>query len=293
MSRDIPRYVQHYLIELQRHYDSIVFLNNDCKQLSDESRKWLDERNILNYPVKNEGYDFGMWAKYIRNLGVNDVTELALVNDSCVQFAPLDELINWSRNSRNDVCGLTDSHIFSYHLQSYFLIIKRNAIPEVASFISSGKITRDFLETVHTYEVGLSQLLINKKYSLGSLFSVQDTGCRRNLMTEPFDLIDDGLPMIKKKLIYGGPTHKIAAIVLSSQAKNFDLTLTLKNAQRMHQIDDQRMGELFNFHAISEADRNLKLGLRDRLMILKRRYLNPLLGIHTYGKFSLQYSKSK
>ena len=292
MSRDIPKYVRHYLIELQRHFDSIVFLNNDCKQLSDASLEWLKTRNILNHPVKNEGYDFGMWAKFIRNVGVDNVTELALVNDSCVQFAPLDEFINWSRNSKYSVCGLTDSNVFSsYHLQSYFLIVKEDSISDVSTFISGGEITENLLQTIHQYEMGLSQFLKSKNHSFGALFSVKSTGYDRDLMAVPFDLINEGLPMIKKKLIYGGPMHKQAAIILYSQARNLDLIKTLKDVQHTLQIDNKKMGELFDFNAISSADRDLKLGVKDRLIIFKRRYLNPLLGIYRFDKVTPKYNK--
>lgn len=293
MSRDIPKYVQHYLIELQRHFDSIIFLNNDCKQLSDESLKWLSARNIVNYPVKNEGYDFGMWAKYMRSTGINDASELALVNDSCVQFAPLDEFINWSRNSKSGVCGLTDSNVFlSYHLQSYFLIIKKYSIKEVCTFISDSEYAQSYLEAVQKHEIGLSGNLMKKRHSLDSFFSVKETGYDRDLMMMPVDLINDGLPMIKKKLIYSSEKYKQAVIILHSQGKNLDVTRALKKAQFMCQIDDRIMNELFDFNAILSVENSLKLSMKERLVIFKRKYFNFVLGNHRYDQSALKYRKN-
>jgi glycosyltransferase involved in cell wall biosynthesis len=81
---------------------------------------------------QNRGYDFGSWAHAIALYPeAYGAPILYLVNDSVVGPASGDafeRVIRRIRDSRADVVGLTESHEYRWHLQSYFLAFKAGAL---------------------------------------------------------------------------------------------------------------------------------------------------------------------
>lgn len=79
---------------------------------------------------KNLGYDFGSWSAAIRSLpSVRAARLLALANDSV--YGPLSGFAETlARVERSDaaIVGLTDSHQYVHHIQSYLVFYKPRAL---------------------------------------------------------------------------------------------------------------------------------------------------------------------
>ncbi|MEO5572125.1 MAG: hypothetical protein ABIT08_09265 [Bacteroidia bacterium] len=198
----IPFYVKIYLDELKRHFSQIVLLTNQ-KHLAERELKYLSESNFQIRYYKNEGYDFGMWFKAFNEFPVHDYDRIALVNDSCILFKRLDKFFEWIEKSDFDVYGMTDSNAISYHLQSYFLVLKKASIIQVKNYFNEQNIKENVRDVILQYEVGLSSYLIKMKMRLSANFKHIDFLSEHNPMLYFSDeLIKKGMPLIKKKIIY-------------------------------------------------------------------------------------------
>lgn len=201
-TEDIPYYITIYLKELKRHFSDVVFLCSQ-EELSVSSRDFLKHENIQYFIEKNEGFDFGLWYKFFQKTNVEHYDKLALVNDSCVLFKPLDEFVSWAMKENSDVQGMTYSEAIAPHVQSYFLLLNKRAISELKDYFKSHGIITHITDVIRTYEVGFSQYLISKDFRLsaymgktGSVgeFSPYYTHVKEHLM--------QGIPLIKKKILF-------------------------------------------------------------------------------------------
>ena len=198
----IPYYVKFYLEELQKHFSEILFLTNE-KQLKETELTYLKQRNITLKFVSNEGFDFGMWYKAFKEYPSLDYDRVALINDSCVLFKPLMDVFNWIDNNTFDYCGLVSSNSVSFHVQSYFIVINKNAIKPVYDYFMQHGLISDYKKVIYTYEIGLSASLRKQGLKVAAMFTSKRDIAAQNpsfLVIEEF--IQGGLPLIKKKILF-------------------------------------------------------------------------------------------
>jgi lipopolysaccharide biosynthesis protein len=171
--------------------------------LDKESQYFLNVNNIKLLKVNNEGWDFGMWYKAILKLDISKYQQIALVNDSCILFKPLDEFMNWARIDKSDLQGITSSEAVSPHIQSYFLIINKNAIKDSVDYFNINKILPHVSDVIKTYEIGFSKYLISKGFKIGAFI---DNKGYKGEFSPYYHCIDyhisQGIPLIKKKILF-------------------------------------------------------------------------------------------
>jgi lipopolysaccharide biosynthesis protein len=203
VGNNIPYYIKCYLNELRRHFEETILLTNE-KNLDTQDKVFLSQNNIQLILVENEGFDFGMWYKAFNQFSVLTYDRIGLVNDSCILFKKLDEVFDVIDKSNWDYAGILDTVQIAYHLQSYFIIINKPAIPIVADYFHKNGIINDFEKTIRTYEVGISQLLIRQNLKVGTVYSHTINSTQLNpSFTSISELLAAGFPMIKKKIIFG------------------------------------------------------------------------------------------
>jgi lipopolysaccharide biosynthesis protein len=196
----LPEYVKFYLIELKRHFSEVIFLTNEKIILPDDL-EFLHSQNISFRIYKNEGYDFGMWCKAFEEYDTENYERIGLINDSCILFKKLDFFFEWLENEDLDYGGMTDCNLVKYHLQSYFIIINKNAIKPVGEYFRQNGIRTGIKEIIHTYEVGLSRYLISLGLELKTYFSFKNEPLNGDpTWIRTRELIKNGMPMIKKKI---------------------------------------------------------------------------------------------
>ena len=193
----LPPYIKYYLLALRPHFDQIIFITNNDKYISEESHYWLNDNTDHAYFVKNEGLDFGMWQKAL--LATNSDTkdkwsEICLCNDSCICFAPLGNTLNRMRSKPESAVGLVKSHQILEHIQSYFMILRNDAIPVGFRHIQETNFADlSYDEVVKQGELALSEKLINEGISLGSLYEpTKDTDCNPSFSCF-YELLDLGI----------------------------------------------------------------------------------------------------
>ncbi|MFT3944825.1 MAG: rhamnan synthesis F family protein [Ancrocorticia sp.] len=164
-----------------------------------------DDVVIVRRP--NLGYDFGSWATAlgcfpeIRGAGV-----VLLTNDSLLgPFAPIDHLLEWAAAPGPDVRGLTASHQFAYHMQSYFLAFRGGILADQVwvHFFNSIRVEDDKDSVVLSYEIGTARQCFSEAYSsevwvtgpeLGVPFGNPTVDGWKNLM-------ESGVPFLKRTIM--------------------------------------------------------------------------------------------
>jgi len=207
---NIPNYVEFYLLELKKHFSEIIFITNE-KQLSVADEQFFRNQNIELMNVKNEGFDFGMWYKAFQRYDVTKYDRVGLINDSSILFRNLDDFFDWTIKEPSDYCGIIDCNLHNYHVQSYFVIINKRAIPLVKDYFDRSGIITNFKQVIMVYEIGLSTYLVNAEMSVKGYFSFKDADVGNPSWMKAKDLIKNGFPLVKKKIIarnYGESDYK-------------------------------------------------------------------------------------
>jgi lipopolysaccharide biosynthesis protein len=198
----IPYYVKFYLEELEKYFSEIIFLTNE-KRLNETEFAYLRQKNIRLKFVSNEGFDFGMWYKAFKEFPSLDYDRVGLINDSCVLFKPLDHVFNWIDSNDFDYFGLVSSKSVALHVQSYFIVINKNAIKPVYDYFMQSGLISNYQKVIYTYEIGLSANLRKQGLKVAAMFTSKNDIAAQNpsfLVIEEF--IRGGIPMIKKKIIF-------------------------------------------------------------------------------------------
>jgi lipopolysaccharide biosynthesis protein len=210
----MPYYVKFYLTELSRHFSEVIFLVNE-KTISPEDIQFLSSNNIPYRTYKNEGYDFGMWYKAFKEYDLKVYDRVGLVNDSCILFNNLNFYFDWLNKQDIDYGGLTDCNLIKYHIQSYFIVINKKAIQLVAEYFSKNGIVKNVKDVIMVYEINLCDYLREKGMQLKAYYPIKEKSMANPSWIGVKDLIKDGLPLIKKKIIvreYGDADWKVLAM---------------------------------------------------------------------------------
>lgn len=153
---------------------------------------------------ENVGYDFAAWAHAIRLYPeVYNSAILYLINDS--MFGPnsqaaFDEMLVRLRASPADLVGLTENHESGWHVQSYFMALKRSllqAIP-IQQFFNSIMNLSGKQAVIDAYELRLAPLVEANGFRATSLFATNDP--RNATMFAWRELIEAGMPFVKTLL---------------------------------------------------------------------------------------------
>ena len=157
----IHRYVQTYLKELKKIAQKIIFVcDND---ISAEELKKIDAFADAALRQKHGEYDFGSYKRGIafarENRLLENADELILCNDSCFCLGDLSVIFNCSNNC--DFYGATQSTEVKRHLQSYFMVFKKNVFSSEAFVALFKQIEKKSYATqvVYAYELSLTALL--------------------------------------------------------------------------------------------------------------------------------------
>ena len=215
-NNNIQNYVIHYLEELKKYFSKIIFVS-DTNIKQDELKKIEDIVDIALTGRHGE-YDFGSYKKgylyLLENNLLENTDELAFINDSC--YGPLFELSNIFKRMNNkinlDFWGLTIGHTPARgkqkkHIQSYFVIFKKNVIMSdiFKQFINSIKREDSKREIVLKYEIGLTEYLEGNGFCWDVYSEISKILCdaylyhyKELILYEKFPLLKRSIPLKKE-----------------------------------------------------------------------------------------------
>jgi rhamnosyltransferase len=120
---------------------------------------------------ENQGYDFISWQVGLNNESLGGFDEILLCNDSVYgPLFPLEEAFDFMSTKDYDFWGMTESRQISYHLQSYFLVLRKPIILSSVfqTFWKNITIQESKTALIRAYEVGLSGALLRAGFSSGA-----------------------------------------------------------------------------------------------------------------------------
>lgn len=200
----VEEYVLYYLLELKKFFNKIVFVSDTDLPKTET----LKLEKICDYiQAKHHGqYDWGSYKfGYIiakENGLLREADELLFCNDSV--YGPIKDLDKCFSNMTNkdcDICGMYQNNyglekgIKSPHLQSWFLLIKKNAFNseyfnEFMLNITSQENKTDIIEK---YEIGFSKHM-EQYYKLDYIYTSEESDIVTN---SPLEIIKAGFPFLK------------------------------------------------------------------------------------------------
>ena len=254
---DIPYYVRVYLEELSRHFTTIHVLTNK-KDLHDEALEFLEKKGLQIHYYPNEGYDFGMWSKALKEINTDGFERIGLINDSTILFRDLNVVFNVMDEKQWDFAGLIASSNINWHIQSWFLVINKNAIGHLKNYFLTHAAQSDIKDVIVKFEVGLSQYLLKQGLQAGTVFQSPLTDGRSNpSYLDITRLIKAGFPVIKKKLIFGNyRSEEIPGLLIRNFNFNSEYYIRLIEStvpETLIDFNHLKMDYYTAFHVIRES----------------------------------------
>ncbi len=211
---EVKAYVVYYLEQLRKDCTRIVFVSTS-KLAESELAKVRPHAETI-FLKDNAGYDFGMWQHALERIDLHGVDELVLTNSSMFgPVYPLAPIFGRMEHDRSDFWAMTDNFEYRWHLQSYFLVLRRRVLtsPIFRDFFASVLPYRDKGPVILSYEVGLTSFLVENGFSPGAFVPIESWtswATRRRMDLErrwnptlfyPAKLLSLGMPFVKMMLL--------------------------------------------------------------------------------------------
>jgi len=222
----IQDYVLFYLKELQKYFDKIIFVSDgNLTRQELEKIENISDKSIIG---KHYEYDFGSYKRgfleLLKNYEIEKFDEIAFINDSC--YGPLFDLshvFNKMDKQNFDFWGLTAGHtpsqgINSKHIQSYFVILRKNVFKSDAffNFIRSVKKEENKMDVVKNYEYGLTSILEGAGFCWDAYSDISKILCDSYLYHYKEMIIAESFPLLKRSI----PLKKEANFINLKEIKN-------------------------------------------------------------------------
>jgi lipopolysaccharide biosynthesis protein len=180
-------YVVYYLEALRAAGYEIVFVSNAPK-LDDRAVNVLRPLCAIILRRVNVGYDFGAYKDALSVIGeLSAFEELIVANDSV--YGPLHDLATILKrcDASASVWGITDSWSQRYHLQSYFLLFRKDALaaPCMRKFWDSVRYGGSKTWVISKCEVRLTQFMLREGLRCAALYPYRSAVAA--LTTEVFE----------------------------------------------------------------------------------------------------------
>ncbi|MBL1258889.1 rhamnan synthesis F family protein [Methylocystis sp. Sn-Cys] len=224
-------HVPFYLSSLiQRGVTTVLIVATDEQdvEIREELSQWLNGI----YVRQNIGFDFAAWAHVISlNPDFYNAKILYLINDSV--FGPtsavmFDGVLQQIRKSASDFVGLTDSYECCWHLQSFFLAFKEEALSSIQlrNFFDSVESFEKKTSVIAEYETKLALTLMNGGLKCETIFPQEGSAEMNRTLHHWKALLHSGFPFLKVSTVRD--THPDVDVsdwreVLSSQG--YDVSL--------------------------------------------------------------------
>ena len=200
----LPGYVQFALQHLSETPFRVVLLTNR-RELSPETLKFLEEREIFLYQTENHGFDFGMWRRFLKELAsgqskfvtLSRISRLVLMNDSIVYYRNrFQEFLDRAEKSDADAIALTKSEEYRPHLQSFFLYLKQEALGAFYMHLLETPEQENYYDVVHRLEIGMANAFDDAEIKIGAIFGTGDIS-----VLSYKSLVQEGAGFVKRKLL--------------------------------------------------------------------------------------------
>lgn len=172
----VDDYIYFYLAALQEHASYLLFVTTSTLSQEDQEKLSTFCSDIIIR--ENVGYDFMSYKTGLNAFDYTQYDELLICNDSVYgPFYPLSEMFNTMQTKACDFWGVTENNDISYHLQSYFLLFKKNLITHenFKKFWEGVSVLENKEEIIEKYEVGLTRFFQESGFTPSSYIQFKPT----------------------------------------------------------------------------------------------------------------------
>ena len=201
-----------YIKELKKVVDNIIFIADN--ELQENSVNKLKQYVCYIEAYHHGEYDFGSYKRgfeyALKKRLLDNIEELILCNDSC--YAPLNDfnkMFSVMKKNKCDFWGITENIEFSRHIQSFFVVMRKNVFTSEVfkNFIKKIKKQNSVQDVIKNYEIGLSSILLQSgftaqsyiKYPNQDEYPLTIVKGFKNLTAAPIWCVKQGSPLVKKK----------------------------------------------------------------------------------------------
>ena len=176
--------------------------------------EFVDDECIGFLARRHRAYDFGSYRLGLveaESRGwLASASHVLLCNDSVIgPFFNLESVVRKMIDSAAPVWGLTESYLYSPHLQSYFLLIQSDVIldPAVREFFDSVVPQLSRHDVIQAYELGFSRLIKSLGFSWKALlpaaemFDPRNGEMMGNSTAYPICTLLEKMPVIKTRAL--------------------------------------------------------------------------------------------
>jgi hypothetical protein len=199
-------HVCHYLESLRRQSIAVILIVAADKPFTANDADLVNRTDGI-FVRENEGYDFAAWAHILLlHPELLEAQILYLLNDSLIgptSDAAFGELLKRIRESPAELIGLTENLERGWHLQSYFLALKRRALSSAAfrNFVSNVVSYKDKRDVINEFEIHLAPTLKAAGLDCEPMFPAADF--RNPTIYHWKQLLRSGFPFVKMETIRG------------------------------------------------------------------------------------------
>lgn len=163
----IDNYVVNYLNALHAISCDIIFVSTS--QLADKELERVSDVCISMICRQNIGYDFMSYKTGLFESGINlkAYDEIVICNDSVYgPFSDLLHIFDSMSIKRCDFWGITTTREKSPHLQSFFIVFKRNIFQSEAfrDFFTNITVLNNKKTIIESYEIGLTNWFVSQGF---------------------------------------------------------------------------------------------------------------------------------
>lgn len=201
-------------------------------------------------------YDFGSYKRGVawarKNGLLDNADDLILCNDSCYGPVGSFEPMFQTMQARDlDFWGATDSHEFTYHLQSYWVVLSRPVFLSDAfrNFLEGVKKEENVQKVIMNYELGLTKSLLAAGFAAGAMVPNTLAGVHEkdpsynNLTLFPIYTLGKGLPLVKVKALRTAHTNadgqnRLLAWLKENAPETYDIAISDLDIRRFEDAGD-------------------------------------------------------
>ncbi|MES2439825.1 MAG: rhamnan synthesis F family protein [Verrucomicrobiota bacterium] len=219
-----------FLKELLKLDFKLIFVSNSA--VCDADLNILKSLGVEIILRGNCGLDFGMWNAALKTINVSEVEELLLTNSSIIgPLAPLGPIFEQAKVWQCDFWGITDSTELAPHLQSYFIVLRKNVIESLAfeRFWSSMMPYHSKSQIIRSYEIGLTIWLEEQGFRWRALISQESVW---KICAQKRSMLKTGLDRIlKRKWFLENTTLSYPELVLEMGSPFFKSSLLVSGSR--------------------------------------------------------------
>lgn len=161
----IDEYVKYYVEQLEKVCNKIILVS--VSNLSDDEIKKIKSPITSVINRENVGYDFYSYKVGLESINCENYNEILICNDSV--YGPLIDIeliFDKMKDSKADFWGITSSNSLNFHIQSYFIVFRKQIIMNeiFKQFWKNLKVLDNKEDIIKSCEVGLSQLLYKNNF---------------------------------------------------------------------------------------------------------------------------------